>query len=129
MANDTLGPKTLLLVDDDPLVRDLLTRILTREGYTVFEAEDGVHALSVAGSISGTIDLLITDVVMPRMDGVSLAVQLLADRSETKVLYISGFCDEETLKERTQDESAEFLGKPFGIAELLSRVRRLVPPR
>jgi two-component system cell cycle sensor histidine kinase/response regulator CckA len=126
MSNNAFAPKTLLLVDDDPAIRSLLTRVLKREGFTVFEAEDGIDALSVANSIPGAIDLLVTDVVMPRMDGVSLAVQLLADHSETKVLYISGFCDERALKTQAHDEYAEFLGKPFGTAELVSKVHQLL---
>lgn len=129
MPNLTSPSKTLLLVDDDQEIRKLLTRVLRREGYTVFEAGDGVHALDVANSIPSPIDLLVTDVVMPRMDGVSLAVQLLADHSETKVLYISGFCDERVLREQTHDEYANFIGKPFGTSELVARVRQLLQPQ
>ncbi len=120
--------RTLLVVDDDNAIRNLLCRVLRRQGYRVFEATDGIEALEVAATIPGALDLLVTDVVMPRMDGVTLAVQLLADRSETKVLYISGFYDERRLRERPQpvDEYAGYLGKPFGPDVLVTKVRDIL---
>jgi two-component system cell cycle sensor histidine kinase/response regulator CckA len=110
---------TVLVVDDEPVIRSLVTEVLQGEGHSVYSAGCGTQALSLFQS-HGEIDLLISDVTMPEMDGPALAKRLRAERPGLPVLLMSGSTQSGQVSSRF-----EFLSKPFSITELLTRVRRL----
>jgi two-component system, cell cycle sensor histidine kinase and response regulator CckA len=110
---------TVLVVDDEPVIRSLVAEVLQGEGHSVFSASSGTQALSLFHS-HDEIDLLISDVAMPEMDGPALARTLRAERPSLPVLLMSGSCENAQVNSRF-----EFLSKPFSIIELLTRVRRL----
>ena len=124
------GDETILLVEDEDKIRALISEILRRKGYTVFEAADGEKALPLAKRL-GAFDLLITDLVMPVMGGWELARELrkTRDRKALRVLYISGYPDTihpELLKGGSQ--GVAFLAKPFTPDALLRKVREILSP-
>ncbi len=112
--------QTALLVDDEPALRDLVETILTKLGYRVFTCGDGHEALRFADHHDSAINLLVTDLVMPRVGGMELAQKLLAARPGLSVLLMSGFSqDKRTLHELlTKRPDVEFLQKPFGLVDL-----------
>jgi two-component system, cell cycle sensor histidine kinase and response regulator CckA len=117
------GTETVLLVEDEEAVRRSSAEYLARCGYTVLEAKDGVHALSVAKKHSSPIHLLVTDVVMPRMSGGQLAGELEALRPETKVLFVSGYAGKTVVDHNVVDLESNFLQKPFTLRQLARKVR------
>jgi signal transduction histidine kinase/DNA-binding response OmpR family regulator len=115
--------ETLLLVEDETPVRDLVRRLLEGAGYTVLVAPDGERALQLCESHPGTIDLLLTDVVMPGIDGRELGRRAALSRSSMAILYMSGYMDD-TLRDFGVDGAEmPLLQKPFSSRELLRRVR------
>jgi len=120
------GAETVLVAEDEDLVRDLVCEILRRSGYAVLEARDGHEALAVAERHRGPIHLLLTDVVMPRMSGSDLARRLASRRPEMRVLYMSGYTDDETLRRGVLAGGKAFLQKPFRAAVLAARVREVL---
>jgi two-component system, cell cycle sensor histidine kinase and response regulator CckA len=107
-------------------VRELLRKVLTEFGYTVLTARHGRDALMVAGDRADGIDLLVTDVVMPEMNGREL-VETLRDRQpDLRVLYISGYTDDEVVQRGVSGSEVEFMRKPFASEELARRVRALL---
>ncbi|MBD3277607.1 MAG: response regulator [Candidatus Aegiribacteria sp.] len=119
------GNETVLLVEDDPLVRTLARRILSRVGYEVIEADSGEQALRRIVGNEG-IDLLITDVIMPDMDGPALFSELSEMIPDLKVLYMSGYTSD-VLKEHNLDcQGANFIQKPFTFKTLTRTVRKLL---
>jgi PAS domain S-box-containing protein len=118
------GSETVLLVEDEPLVRDTANRLLKQQGYRVFEAANGEEALRVAHEHNGDkIHLLLTDVVMPQMGGKELADQLKIMRPDVKVLYTSGYTDDAIVHHGVLDPGTHFLQKPFSIKTLSQKVR------
>jgi CheY-like chemotaxis protein len=111
---------TLLLVEDQNIVRKLMRRLLQAEGYTILEAPHGQEALRIARAHSGPIDLLVTDVVMPEMSGQQLARELGALRSDLRVLFVSGYADSDIYHEIAGQGPGHFLQKPF-TPDILSR--------
>ncbi|MBA2627098.1 MAG: response regulator [Gemmatimonadales bacterium] len=109
---------TILVVDDDPLLRELAARVLRRGGYVVIEAADGLEALAHCKG-TGLIDLVVTDVRMPRLDGLRMAAACGAHRPNLPFLFMSGDADPATL-------SGPLLAKPFGPAKLAATVRELL---
>jgi two-component system, cell cycle sensor histidine kinase and response regulator CckA len=109
---------TVLVVDDEPIICSLVTEVLRRDGHSVFTASTASQALYLFRS-HGEIDLVVSDVLMPEMDGPSLARRLKAERPGLSVLLMSGCC------ESGQVNSFDFLSKPFTLTELVSRVRTL----
>ncbi|TAK25022.1 MAG: hybrid sensor histidine kinase/response regulator [Chloroflexota bacterium] len=120
------GNETILLVDDQAGLRRLGRRTLTELGYRVIVAGYGEEALRAAHAFGEDIDALVTDVVMPGMDGIELARQLRAARPGIKVLFVSGYVDEEAFHDRGDDQNAAFLQKPFTGNELALTIRRLL---
>jgi DNA-binding response OmpR family regulator len=116
---------TILLVEDEAAVRNLAARVLRRTGYLVLEATDGDDALRVAAAHAGVIDLLISDLIMPGVDGPTLAATLGRDRPAMRVLLMSGYMQED-LAGRGVGADAAFLGKPFLPDDLMARVRALL---
>jgi CheY-like chemotaxis protein len=118
------GPETILLVDDEPTVRNLAASILRRQGYWVLEASNALEALGIAAREPGPIHLLLTDVVMPVMTGAGLARRWSTARPGSCVLFMSGYTDDpESLGLRPR---ADFIAKPFTPGPLLARVRALL---
>ncbi len=120
------GRETVLLVEDEEGVRVLSRHILHGCGYTVLEACDGADALRVAGQHPGPIDLLITDVVMPRMGGSELAGQLAARHAGMRVLFLSGYTDDAVVRHGILENQVQFLQKPFTPVALAVKVREVL---
>jgi CheY-like chemotaxis protein len=117
------GEETVLLVEDEDEVRWLARRALDRSGYRVLEATDGVEALDLARASSHPIDVLVTDVVMPRLGGVELSEALEQEGLVRRVLFISGYLDRAPGLEGAAIDTDKLLAKPFRAEDLLSRVR------
>jgi len=120
------GTETILLVEDEESVRQLVRETLQGKGYRVVEAENGEAGLAAAAQHEGKIDLVITDVVMPGMGGRELAEQLTKARPQTKVLYLSGYTEDSILNEGTVESGTAFLQKPFTLQNLSRKVRELL---
>ena len=122
------GDETILLVEDEPAVRDFLGALLKRLGYTVFAAGDGLEALELAAEHRGRFDLLLSDVVMPRMSGADLAREMTREQDGLRVLLISGHADkpEALMNQQLSGAPVEFLQKPFSSATLAGRLRRIL---
>jgi two-component system cell cycle sensor histidine kinase/response regulator CckA len=118
------GSGTVLLVEDEPMVRSVAERALTRHGYTVITADNGEDALEVLGR-GDPIDLLISDVVMPGMDGPTMVREARQSRPDLKILFISGYAEEQ-LRKSIDIENVAFLPKPFSVIELAEAARRAV---
>ena len=117
---------TVLVVEDDAGVRDLAVRVLESYGYHVLQAEGGGEALLISEQYDGPIDLLVTDVVMPHMNGKILAETLRTRRPGIPVLYMSGYADTNILRHGKLPAGMAFLSKPFAVEELIQRVRLLL---
>jgi PAS domain S-box-containing protein len=122
------GTETLLLVEDEEMVRQLVARVLRDLGYEVFETSSGDEALSLSDSLDRSIDLLVTDVVMPGMSGRELAEILTVRRPTTRVLFMSGYTDEAIVHHGVLDGESEFIGKPFTPQELAHKIRGVLEP-
>jgi len=120
------GHETLMVVDDDESVRRVTAATLRRRGYDVLEAPSGIEALRLGRALGRPVDLLVTDVVMPGMTGVSLAREYLAEALTTRVLYLSGYPEGTVTQHGIVPDGVELLSKPFDIQELSRRVRRLL---
>ena len=116
------GAATLLLVDDEPAVLRLLVEVLGEGGYATLEAADGLGALEAARGHPGRIDLVVTDVSMPRMGGLELRDALSTERPEARFLFVSGSALEALATQDRALSSANFLGKPFTPEQLLAKV-------
>jgi two-component system cell cycle sensor histidine kinase/response regulator CckA len=116
--------ETLLVVEDEAALRDVAGRILSGAGYRVLAADGGNQALELAALHDGTIDLLVSDVVMPGMLGKELAERLTGVRPDTRVLYMSGYAQPVLASQGTLEPGVALLEKPFTAADLLSAVRR-----
>jgi CheY-like chemotaxis protein len=117
---------TVLVADDETGVRKLVARILRTRGYSVLEAASGAEALVVARAWHGRIHLLVTDVVMPEMNGWELATRLLSERPGLETLYMSGYAENAVAHEGGVDKKAHFLQKPFAAAALVQKIRELL---
>ncbi len=120
------GSETILLVDDNDMVRPLVKEVLESYGYTVLAASDGIEALAIAAEKYGTIDLLLTDVVMPGMTGGVLAETLVAKDPELAVLFTSGFPADTVLRHGIAEGRFSFIQKPFLGDELGLKIRSLL---
>ena len=117
---------TALVVEDEPVIRDIISRILSGAGLNVITAASGSEAVTKFQNLRRTPDLLVTDVVMPGVKGSELARQLIASAPGLKILFISGYSSEELDDFDTSSTDVQFLAKPFRREELLGRVRLLV---
>jgi two-component system cell cycle sensor histidine kinase/response regulator CckA len=118
-ASRTIPAKTVLVVDDEPIVRELARRALARQGYRMLEAANGEAALEIFQREPEAIDLLVTDIVLPGINGLELARRVLGQRPQVRVLYMSA-SNESTLRRWLQGQRPAFLQKPF-LMEGLSR--------
>lgn len=128
-AKATLDSETILLVEDEKGVRELSGEILQSKGYTVLEAADPQESLKLLKKHNGSIDLLLTDVVMPGMSGRSLALNLSALSPKTKVLYMSGYTDDAIIHHGVLEKGTHFLQKPFTPEALANKVREVLDER
>lgn len=120
------GSETILVVEDEDIVRTLVCQILKSKGYRVLEAANGKEALLVCEEHAGPIHLLVTDVVMPEMNGRELAVTLVATRPATKVLYMSGYAEDAVVSDGILKPGLAFLQKPFNPEALAWKVWELL---
>ena len=119
-------PHTVLVVEDEAAVRLLTRKVLEKGGFRVYSAQDGLDALEVARSIDGPIDLILTDVVMPGMNGRELVRQLAPLRPEMRILYMSGYSEDAIAQHGVLHPGAGFLEKPFTPGVLTRRVREIL---
>jgi two-component system, cell cycle sensor histidine kinase and response regulator CckA len=117
------GTETIVLVEDEPAVRRATAEFLTRQGYGVLEAKDGLDALAVVKNHSGDIHLVITDVVMPNLSGGQLATELSQLRPDVKLLFVSGYAGQTVLDHKVFDLETNFLQKPFTLKQLSHKIR------
>ncbi|MBN9436020.1 cell cycle histidine kinase CckA [Bosea sp. (in: a-proteobacteria)] len=123
VAADHTGAGVILLVEDEDAVRALNARMLVSRGYTVHEAASGVEALDIFLRHEGKIDLVISDVVMPEMDGPTLLGELRQRNPDTKVVFVSGYAEEAFRKNLPEGEEFHFLPKPFTMKQLVETVK------
>ena len=120
------GHETVLLVEDEETVRRMTKLVLEREGYTVLEAADGLAAVSVAENHPGPIHLLMTDLMMPHLSGRGVADRLLGAGRVSRVLFMSGYTEDEVMRQGVESAAADFLQKPFNLAAMTQKVREIL---
>ena len=123
---DLQGHETVLLVEDEKMVRELTERILIEFGYKVLVAENGEEAKKIFEKNKDRIQIIVTDIVMPGISGRDMVVQLSKIKPDVKVLYISGYSDEAILHQNKIDSGSEFLQKPFNAHKLVHRIRKIL---
>jgi two-component system, cell cycle sensor histidine kinase and response regulator CckA len=117
------GTETILLAEDEPDLRELARIFLEGYGYKVLEAASAEQAIQTASVFVGQIDLLLTDVIMPGMSGSQLAENILKQRPQTKIVYMTGYTDDMVVQHKVLEPGVKLLQKPFGKAELALKVR------
>jgi two-component system cell cycle sensor histidine kinase/response regulator CckA len=122
-ARDLTGAGTILLVEDEDAVRLFSARALRNKGYKVLEARSGEAALDILGREGEPVDLLITDVVMPEMDGPALVETVRAGRPAMKVIFISGYAESAFREQASGSGELHFLAKPFSLKQLAGKVK------
>jgi hypothetical protein len=120
------GQETVLLVEDEELVRLMLVEVLKSSGYTVLDARHGTDALALAEQYKGPIHLLVTDVTMPGFSGSELARRLVEKRPGLRVLFISGYTDQEAAQWSRLKQPVQFLQKPFHPDAFLAKARQIL---
>jgi DNA-binding response OmpR family regulator len=120
------GWETVLLVEDESALRSIAREILEEHGYRVIDASGPEEAIEIAGRLPETIHLLVTDVVMPRMNGRVLAESLVVGRPDLRILYMSGYTDDIIAHRGVLESGTQLLEKPFTARALLGRVRTVL---
>ena len=120
------GAETILVAEDEDGVRHIVTQMLREQGYTVLPANGGAEAIRIAQSHSGPLQLLVSDIMMPRMSGPELAERLRTMRPEIRVLFVSGYADSGIVKEGELEPGTDFLQKPFTREQLANKVREVL---
>lgn len=128
-VKDLTGNERILIVEDEESVRAFSARALAVTGYEVFEAGSGEEALEVLEEIDGELDLMISDVVMPEMDGPSLLVEVRKKYPDLKVIFVSGYAEESVRQGLADDRSVEFLPKPYSLDQINSKVKDVLSGR
>jgi two-component system, cell cycle sensor histidine kinase and response regulator CckA len=124
--NPPHGTETILVAEDEPALLNWTTRMLREHGYTVLRAINGEDALRVAQGYAAPIDLLLTDIVMPRMGGEALAAHFRAMHPQAKVLFASGYTDSTSFATGRPLQGALFTAKPFSSAALIHKIREVL---
>jgi two-component system cell cycle sensor histidine kinase/response regulator CckA len=125
-ARDLSGSATVLLVEDEDAVRMGGMRALTSRGYTVHEASSGVEALEIYNQLGGQIDIVVSDVVMPEMDGPTLLGELRKIKPDIKFVFVSGYAEDAFAKNLPADAKFGFLPKPFSLKQLATVVKEVL---
>ncbi len=120
------GSETILVVEDDDAVRRVAVRVLEHAGYTVVPARNGRDALTLLVSRSDTVDLVITDIVMPEMGGLEMAARVRESYPGMRVIFLSGYTDQAMMLPPASDLSSTFIGKPYTTSQLTARVREVL---
>ncbi len=126
VVKDLTGHERILLVEDEDNVRAFSARALRATGYEVFEADSGEEALYVLDDIGGQIDLMVSDVVMPEMDGPALLQKVREKLPNLKVIFVSGYAEESVRQDIADDQSVEFLAKPYSLDQINSKVKEVL---
>ena len=122
-AADLTGQGIILLVEDEEAVRLFAARALTSRGYTVLQAASGLEALDVVAGVNGKLDLIVSDVVMPEMDGPTMLGELRKRGIKAKVVFASGYAEEAFAKNLPAGEEFGFMPKPFSLKQLIETVK------
>jgi two-component system, cell cycle sensor histidine kinase and response regulator CckA len=122
-AADLTGRGAILLVEDEEAVRAFASRALASRGYTVLEAETGLEALRVAEEAAEPIDLIVSDVIMPEMDGPTMLTELRRRGFAAKVIFVSGYADDAFARNLPEGQEFLFLPKPFSLKQLIETVK------
>ncbi|HZM52048.1 MAG TPA: response regulator, partial [Vicinamibacteria bacterium] len=125
-ATDLTGQGVILLVEDEDPVRAVNARALSARGYTVLEAASGVEALQIIQARHEPVDLVVSDVVMPEMDGPTLLGELRKLHPDLKVIFVSGYAEDAFRKNLPEGEEFNFLAKPFSLKQLVEAVKQAV---
>jgi len=125
---DLTGQGTILLVEDEEGLRSLNARGLRSRGYTVIEASNGVEALEALEEKDGAIDLVVSDVVMPEMDGPTLLRKMRGRNPDLKIIFVSGYAEDAFAKSLEENEKFDFLAKPFALSALVAKVKETMAP-
>lgn len=120
------GHGTILVVEDEEGVRHLLRHVLAQHGYTVLEAGDSADAIQASAAHQGKIDLLLTDVILPKASGRQVAQRLLTERPDMRILFISGYTENAIAHHGVIDAGVHFLSKPFTTESLLAKIREVL---
>jgi two-component system, cell cycle sensor histidine kinase and response regulator CckA len=125
---DLTGQGTILLVEDEEGLRSLNARGLRSRGYSVIEASNGVEAMEALEEKNGAVDLVVSDVVMPEMDGPTLLRAMRVRNPDLKIIFVSGYAEDAFAKSLDEDEKFEFLPKPFTLSQLVGKVKETMTP-
>jgi len=125
-VKDLTGHERILIVEDEESVRAFSARALQTTGYEVFEAGSGEEALEVLDEIDNDVDLIISDVVMPEMDGPTLLVKVRERIPDVKVIFVSGYAEESVRRDIADDRSVEFLPKPYSLDQINTKVKEVL---
>ena len=119
--------QTILVVEDEEILRELAVQVLESLGYRVLTAEDGAQAVTILrGPTASNIQLIVTDLVMPRMSGRELAAWIKRDFGQMRVLFMSGYTDDEILRHAVEGAEVEYLQKPFTPKVLAQKIREVL---
>ncbi len=124
-----MAGKTILVVDDEPHIRSLVKSVLVRQQHRVVEAADGVEAEEVLQRPRAKIDLILTDVIMPRMDGIELAERTSSRTPAVRLIFMSGKCEADAVRQDMETKGFGFIRKPFDLDELSRTVRQFLARR
>lgn len=123
-APDLTGQGTILLVEDEDGLRSLNARGLRSRGYTVIEAANGLEAMEAIDREEGAIDLVVSDVVMPEMDGPTLLVEMRKRNPDLRIIFVSGYAEDAFEKSLPENQQFDFLPKPFTLSQLVEAVKK-----
>jgi len=126
IIRDLTGNERILIVEDEDVVRAFSARALQTTGYEVLEADGGEEALEVLDDINWELDLLISDVVMPEMDGPTLLKEIRKKLPDLKVIFVSGYAEESVRNDLADNRSVEFLGKPYTLEDINKKVKEVL---
>ncbi len=126
---DLTGQGTILLVEDEEGLRSLNARGLRSRGYSVIEASNGVEAIEALEEKNGAVDLVVSDVVMPEMDGPTLLKEMRGRNPDLKIIFVSGYAEDAFEKSLPENEQFAFLPKPFTLAQLVAAVKETMAPQ
>ena len=122
-TSDLTGQGTILLVEDEDGLRSLNARGLRSRGYTVIEAENGLDALEALEREGGAVDLVVSDVVMPEMDGPTMLTEMRRTNPDLRIIFVSGYAEDAFEKSLPENQQFNFLPKPFTLSQLVAAVK------